>query len=256
MVSIAKSKTKVELESPFIGAAVSSCMIDELQKIEKQHHKTLDRILVLGFGPVGKATTHGIIDKKIANKIEVSEIDRRLSKKIESVNAKFVPTLDDTEHFNPKSNGVYDAIVGCTGYSSFHPHNIGILNQDAILASGSSATVEFNRKDFLEKLIDEKTSFSIKNPREIKQKGIHSPISISKDHQTFTFLNAGFPVNFNGGTESQPFWTIQMTHALMIAAGRETIDAEPGFKALNADDDKWIHDNTLKNLDEYLSKKS
>lgn len=251
VVSIAKTQTKIHLESPFIGAAVSSRLIKALTKFTGSNK--LGRVLVLGFGSVGKATTIAI--QNFAEEIDVSEKDTSLKSEIKKIDKKInvLPKLDDPTF---STDSKYDTIIGCTGYGSFKPENIDLLNDHAILASCSSATVEFNRVDFLEKLRDPIFGFELENKQEILDNGIHSNITLKKDNKSFTFLNAGFPINFDGTTESQPYWTIQMTHCLLIAASQEAIKQTKagkfGFKELNPDDDTWIFQNSLKHLKEII----
>lgn len=220
--------------------------------------KKLGRVLVLGFGSVGKATTKEISKRRLAKEIDVSEKDTSLTSEIKKIKKvkNVLPPLNSPS-FN--SDLKYDAIIGCTGYSSFKPENVDILNDHAVLASGSSATVEFNRVKFLEKLQNTKHRFKLVNKKQIiKDDDIHSHITLQKENKSFTFLNAGFPVNFDGSTESQPYWTIQMTHCLLIAASQEALKLTKqkkfGFKELNPDDDSWIFQNSLKHLKRYLKK--
>jgi len=256
LVSIAKTLTKKHLESPFIGAAVSSRMIKAIKKFNGG--KKLEKILVIGFGPVGKATTEEIIKTGLAKQIDVSEKNSSLKSEIEDI---FPPNVDynvlpELENSSFNTDSKYDAIIGCTGYSSFHPKNVELLNDHAILASSSSATVEFNRFDFLEKLTDSDSGFTLDNKKDIIRDGIHSPITFRKDDKYFTFLNAGYPVNFDGSIESLPYWAIQMTHCLLIAASQEAIKQTKagkfGFKKLNLYDDFWIFLNSLKHLRDHL----
>ena len=150
-----------------------------------------------------------------------------------------------------KANGKYDAVIGCTGYGSFSPENIPLLNNGAILASGSSAAIEFNRAQFLEKLNNPSSGYQLINESQIQQNGIHATISLQKNEKSFSFLNAGFPVNFNGKFESLPFWAIQPTHTLLTAASQQTLLSESGFNFLNEDDDIWIYKHGLQFIDDY-----
>lgn len=249
VISIAKTKTKYQIESPFIGLAVSHAILKEIGKFQKAN-KALEKILVIGFGAVGEATVKALLRKYMPNQVYVSEPKPSLTDEITKLGVKHVPKLDDS-FFDKKTNQDYDAVIGCTGYGSFLPKDIKILNDNAVLASGSSAAIEFNRPKFLEKLMDPCSDFHITNKTTILRDGLHARIDMKKDSKRFSFINAGFPANFDGEPECLPPQVIQFTHALLVAASQETISAEPGFKELNNLDDDWIFEESIIELEKY-----
>jgi hypothetical protein len=61
----------------------------------------------------------------------------------------------------------------------------------------------------------------------------------------FTFLNAGFPVNFDGSVECIPTLLIQPTHGILVAAAYQTLNQELGLHALDPVSDDWFHKHEL-----------
>jgi len=145
----------------------------------------------------------------------------------------------------------YDLVVGCTGYNSFKLDQRALLADGAILASGSSAAVEFNRAGFVE-LADAFADDEIEvlNRADTRTLGIHAPITFQKEFKKrFSFLNAGFPVNFDGRMECLPTRIIQATHVLLFEAGRQALRSKNhGFEMINAEIDAWIFDQALNEL--------
>ena len=88
------------------------------------------------------------------------------------------------------------------------------------------------------------------NREDTIKKGIHAAITIKhENHKRFTFLNAGFPANFDGKMECLPTNVIQATHCLMYEATREALEMKhPGFMVINPDIDEWIYQNALNEI--------
>jgi hypothetical protein len=149
------------------------------------------------------------------------------------------------------SKGQYDLVVGCTGYNSFKLEQRHQLADGALLASGSSAAIEFNRAGFIE-LADRFADDEIEvlEREATRAKGLHATIRIAQEQRkTFAFLNAGFPVNFDGRLECLPANVIQATHTLLYAAARQALAlTETGFNVLDTDVDAWIKAHALEHL--------
>ncbi len=241
-VSIAKCKTKKELEGPFIGAAVSRAMKRSIgeERIFRARH-----IAVIGCGVVGEATVKEIARICPEGKIDVIDVDASVRAKASllSNNCEGLPQLcDDRE---------YDIVFGCTGYNSFHLDQRKLLADKAVLASGSSAAIEFNRAGFIE-LADqyEDDQIEIINRTKTNAEGIHAEIFLRQEQgKTFSFLNAGFPVNFDGRIECLPTKIIQATHGLLYMAGIQSLAQQgPGINTLNPDVDEWIFKQAIREL--------
>jgi len=145
----------------------------------------------------------------------------------------------------------YDLVVGCKGYASFELGQRRLLRDGAILASGSSAAIEFNRAGFVE-LADRYPDDEIEvvDREGTIKNGIHATVTIAQEGgKTFSFLNAGFPVNFTGAMECLPARMIQPTHCLLYAAARQVLqEKRPGLSAIDPRLDHWIHEHAVKML--------
>jgi len=237
-VSIARVNTKHNIESPFIGAAVARKVIEKLEETGRIE-EGLGRVLVIGFGAVGKATTKELVKLGPTQPIEVYDTDQKLSNEIKDMKAKPLDSF-------PKE-GPYDTVFGCTGYTSLNTvEKLKILADDAVLISASSAAIEFNREDFIDDAYEsDEDDFFIIEPEKARNKGIHASIHMNLEKKQFSFLNAGFPINFDGTLECIPSSIIQITHGLLIAAANQTITAPAGLHHLNPKDDKWFTEHGL-----------
>ena len=70
VISIARTETKYSLESPFIGAAVSRAVKRALKESGRLK-KGLGRVLIIGFGAVGKATACELMSLKTEKPMHV-----------------------------------------------------------------------------------------------------------------------------------------------------------------------------------------
>jgi len=242
VVSIAKCKTKSEFEGPFIGAAVSRAM---KRSIGEKRISDARHIAVIGCGVVGQATVKEICRNCPDAKIDVVDVAASVRAKAAhlSKHCEGLPQLRDYRE--------YDIVLGCTGYNSFHLDQRKLLADDAILASGSSAAIEFNRAGFIE-LADryEDDEIEILNRNKTISEGIHAPIFLRQEKgKIFSFLNAGFPVNFDGRIECLPTKIIQATHGLLFTASIQALEQKgPGINTVNPDDDKWIFQKAVSEL--------
>ncbi len=242
VVSIAKCKTKRKFEGPFIGAAVSRAM---RRSIGEERISNAKHIAVIGCGVVGNATAREICRISPDATIDVVDIDASARAKASrlSKNCEGLPQLRDDRE--------YDIVLGCTGYNSFHLDQRKLLADEAVLASGSSAAIEFNRAGFIE-LADryEDDEIEIVNRDKAISEGIHAEIFLRQEKgKTFSFLNAGFPVNFDGRLECLPAKIIQATHGLLFTASIQALAQKgPGINTLNPDDNEWIFKRAVSEL--------
>ncbi|MFQ6059929.1 MAG: hypothetical protein ACE5KV_01355 [Thermoplasmata archaeon] len=239
VVSVARSYTKSYLESPFIGASVSRGVVQGLSRARRME---LGEVLVIGFGNVGEATTHSLMEDVDVGRIDVFDTNPEKAGPIKDAGANPLSSLPES--------GSYDFVMGCTGYASFPLEKRSLLADEALLASGSSAAIELNREKFVEladKLPDDE--IEILNREATKEAGIHATIELRDAEQSFSFLSAGFPINFDGSIECLPARLIQPTHALLFAASRQSLQTKsPGISFLNFEEDFWIYKHGLERL--------
>lgn len=256
LVSVARAFTKTRLEGVFIGEAVAKSLVATLDKAPRP-----ENVIVLGFGVVGRATVAALKDLEL--RISVVEPDTLKEEMITRAGALPLVRLPSTRH----ENHIYDLVVGCTGYGSLALSHRNLLADGAHLVSASSAAVEFNRARFIERANDaEFHSLRLTSPVETDAMretedityAIHEPMTFSAtsgtDRFDFTFVNAGFPVNFTGQIESLPMPLIQPTHGLLYAAAVEVTErldkGNIGIHDINEDDDIWLFVEGMKELDD------
>ncbi len=234
VVSIARAKTKKQFEGPFIGAVVSRAM---KRAIGRQRFIDAANIAVIGCGVVGEATIKEILRISPDSIIDIVDTDAQARQR----GKQFAPKCSGLSELRVDKQ--YDVVLGCTGYGSFSLDQRKLLSDGAVLASGSSAAVEFNRTKFIE-LADRNADDEIEviNRGETISAGIHAEIRIKHESgKMFSFLNGGFPVNFDGRMECLPTQIVQATHALLLAACKQVqLQQYAGMSHLNHDDDQWI----------------
>ncbi len=241
VVSVARCRTKIQFEGPFIGAAVSRSVVRALGRAGRLE-AGLGRVAILGFGTVGMATFRALRSHRHDGRIDVVDTDTSKHGTIAAAGGTPSERL-------PRAKA-YDLVVGCTGYGSFAWQDRTQLAQDAWLVSGSSAAVEFNRGDFIERAnADPNDEIEVIEPDQTREQGIRATIRFRDGDRRFSFLHAGFPVNFDGQVECLPARMIQATHALLYSAGLQALRSRrPGVARIDAGDDAWILREALRRL--------
>jgi hypothetical protein len=242
IVSIAKSKTKREIEAPFIGIGCRRSIEenDRILSLVNNYNKATNKqlkVAIIGYGSIGSAVFESI--KKMLQppyNIDVVEIDYKKWPEIK---------MQQGNPLSELSNGGYDMLFGCTGTASFSWNDRNKVNQNGLLISVSSASIEFSRANYIEfanLYPDDPITIEIVEP----SKGIHSDLLFEDKNCRFYFINSGFPVNFTGKKESLPGKFIQPTHALMYAASYQVLDQpRKGLQALKEEYDNWIYYNAF-----------
>lgn len=239
VVSIARCHTKRNLEGPFIGAAVARALKTALG-VDRMAN--LGSMAVIGYGTVGRATVAELVKRAPQAEVDIVDVSSEARESAEKIGSKCRPLP------NLPGDRCYDLVVGCTGYGSFELGQRRFLADGAILASGSSAAVEFNRTGFVElagRYPDDE--IEVIDPEGTTERGIHATVTIAQEGgKTFSFLNAGFPVNFDGAIECLPARMIQPTHCLLYAAARQTLQGKrPGLSTIDSRLDHWIYDKAI-----------
>jgi hypothetical protein len=92
------------------------------------------------------------------------------------------------------------------------------LDDGALLASASSGSVELSRQGFIE-LADSSAGDDLWIDRtRLNERNVHADLKIHLVGRSATFVNAGFPVNFNGRLTVCPTRFIQPTPTMMVEA--------------------------------------
>jgi S-adenosylhomocysteine hydrolase len=239
VVSIARCKTKREVEGPFIGAAVSRATS---KVVERKRLAEMKSVAVIGYGTVGAATVDRLVAKATRASIDIVDISPEARKSAALVSPRCNPLAA------LRDEARYDLIVGCTGYTSLRLEQRKLLADGAYLVSGSSAAVEFNRARFVE-LADgaPDDEIEILDREKTIRGGIHATIRFRHEGgRTFSFVNAGFPVNFDGRIECLPPRLIQATHCLLYAAALQALrQQEPGLDRIDRQTDSWLHERAI-----------
>lgn len=234
-VSIARTRTKTMFEAPFIGVAVADSVMAALacRKHEPQ------RTLVLGFGYVGHATALALRAAFPEATIDVLEVSTQKLELAQSLgfgtHRSLCGTIDGCS---------YDLIAGCTGHRTFCPTDRTLLADKALLASGSSAAVEFDRCNFVDQAdARNDDDFCVLTER-TRGLPLHTDITFEHgpDARTFTMVNAGFPVNFESSLGVIPTELIAPTLCLLHSATIEALHTtNPGLTSLSQVMDQKIH---------------
>jgi S-adenosylhomocysteine hydrolase len=237
-VSDARVRTKLEFEAPFIGGAVASALLRD------HANYSWSDILILGYGAVGRAC--------------VAELRRQLpNSKITVVDPHAADFADVDVPYGvnlgsemPRSGG-FDLVLGCTGTNSFTFRDVHLVSDRAVLASASSADVEFGRAAFVEaadRFPDDE--IEVIDADKAREHGLHTPLAIrTSASQIVTFLNAGFPVNFDGRHEGLSLVMIQPTRSLLFAAAvQASRQRAPGLRDLDNTVDEWLLQQALARL--------
>ena len=230
IVNVARSRPKATLEPPFIGRAVCDLLSPHLHGLPRGDGL---RCLVLGFGAIGARVAQYLPERLGCRRSQVHVFDPDPKRQ----------RLAQGSGFPPWDRGdpavLFNLVVGCSGRRSFTLDDRDHLADGAILASASSGTVELSRQDFIELAhVSELDDISVEQVN--ADQGVHSDLRIRLLDREVTFVNGGFPVNFNGTINCIPGRYIQPTPAMMVAATVQAaalletpctgiIDLEPEF---------------------------
>ncbi len=233
IVNVARSTPKQNLEPPFIGISVCRALLGRIAPYTASRPRA--RCLVLGFGAIGRQVAECLcLQAGIARK-DVHVFDLEPCRLIEAVRRGFA--IWDRSNFDLK----FDLVVGCSGRASFQLGDYVYLNDGAKLASGSSGSVELSRQDFIE-FADASGRDDVYVMREeIRGEDLHGDIPMWLVDRKVTFLNGGFPINFDGRVNCIPARYIQPTPTMMVAAAVQGVACKkPGLVELEPAFCKWL----------------
>jgi len=114
-------------------------------------------------------------------------------------------------------------VIGCSGRASFVVGDHVFLEDGAFLASASSGAVELSREEFIE-LADSNPLDDIWIERDgLDESSVHSDLRFHFVDREATFVNGGFPVNFDGRVNCVPAHYILPTPTMMCAAAVQAV---------------------------------
>ncbi|MBK9175261.1 MAG: hypothetical protein IPM46_02760 [Flavobacteriales bacterium] len=214
LVNVARSRPKRELEPPFIGVAVFKALERKLLGTLRAGKR--DHALVLGYGDIGKQVAHFAARWLgfAPHQVHVFDTDEDRMKAVRAAGFSEWDRTDGTR---------FRLVLGCSGRASFTEQDYIHLEDGAILVSASSGTVELSREQFIE-WADECPHDEVWIEREgLDEANIHSDLVFHFVDRDATFINAGFPVNFDGRVNCVPDRYIQPTTTMMCAAAVQAV---------------------------------
>ena len=232
IVNVARSRPKTTLEPPFIGVAVTDALGRRLGPVFA--HAGAERCLVLGYGAIGKQVALFAADQLgfVRGSIHVFDV---IAERMRSA------TGDGFRAWTMEEDVRFDLVIGCSGRASFHAGDYVFLEDGAVLASATSGTVELSREDFIE-LADAVPDDDIWIDRSGLDEGqVHSDVRFHFVDRDATFLNGGFPINFDGRVNCIPPHYIQPTPTMMCAAGVQAMSStQTGLIDLDPAFSRWV----------------
>ena len=231
IINVARSDPKMRLEPPFIGYAVCDALRRRIGS--RLVPRPNDRALVVGFGAIGRqvaaflAATLGFA----ARRVHVHDVDE----KRQAAAAVLGHPPWDRRDFEQR----FRLVVGCSGRASFRVGDHVYLEDGALLASASSGSVELSREEFIELAqADPDDDIHVVGSG---GSAVHGDLHFTFRDRTATFVNAGFPVNFDGRVNCVPSHYIQPTPTMMCAAALQAAGATvPGVQSLEAKFGGWL----------------
>jgi S-adenosylhomocysteine hydrolase len=247
IVNVAESQPKKVWESPHIGTSVCRALIARLHS--RLEMGPADRCLILGFGAIGRAVAASLTDMLglEPGRIHVTDPDPASAQAASDAGHP----IWDRRADEPVR---FKLVVGCAGTTSFQIGDRTYLEDGACLASASSGSAELSREDFIE-LADAvgEDDVYVKGREDLDQRSIHSDIDIHLVDRVVSFLNGGFPVNFDGAVNCVPWKHIQVTRAIQIAAAAQAV-REPRRGLIDLDHD--LCDWADRKMRTYLARKA
>jgi S-adenosylhomocysteine hydrolase len=233
IVNVARCEPKATLEPPFIGVAVCDALRRGLGTL--LHLGPRDRCLVLGYGAIGRqvASFAHTIQGFPRARVHVHDKDPERMRRA---------VADGFTAWTPQDRSVrFTLVIGCSGRASFRVGDHVLLEDGAFLASATSGTVELSREDFIE-LADASPEDDIWIVREgLDEFAVHSDLRFHFVDREATFVNGGFPVNFDGRVNCVPAHYIQPTPTMMCAAAVQAAGAtEKGLLDLDRGFCRWL----------------
>jgi S-adenosylhomocysteine hydrolase len=210
VVNVARSRPKATLEPLFIGVAVCDALRRSVGSA--LHVGPRDHCLVLGYGAIGRQVA------EFAHQILGFPPDRVHVHDPAPERMHAVASDGFTPWARRNRDVRFTLVLGCSGRASFTVGDHVLLEDGAFLASATSGTVELSREAFIE-LADASPHDDIEILRAgLDEFDVHSNLHFRFIDREATFVNGGFPVNFDGRVNCVPAHYIQPTPTMMCAA--------------------------------------
>jgi S-adenosylhomocysteine hydrolase len=228
VLNVAESRPKKEIEGPLIGAVVCDKLIDRVSEAVDLSNLS-GNCLVLGYGQIGQSVSKALVEKLGVDAERIFVMDP-------SETARDLARENGFDNWTRgEDERRFQVVLGCSGSTSLTVADRVYLDDGAILASASSGSAELSREGFIE-LADSHPGDDIYvvGRQHLAGRSVHSDIQIRLVDRTVTFLNGGFPVNFDGAVNCVAPELIQATHALQVGAALEaTQTSERGIVSLS-----------------------
>lgn len=230
IINVAQSEPKTTLEPPFIGIAVCNALHKKLGTNFANKEK---KCLVLGYGAIGKQVAASLFDNGFG-KDQIYVYDKSIKRANEAQNQGY-------QKWSRKKDVLFSLVVGCSGTSSFGIGDYVFLEDEAVLASASSGSVELSREGFIELAHSHNKDDIELDTSNLDESDIHSDIQLKIIGKDVKFLNGGFPVNFDGRVNCVPTYYIQPTPVMMVeAAMMASKSTKKDLQTLTPEFGEWL----------------
>jgi len=216
IVNVARSRPKATLEPPFIGVAVTDALARQLGPLVAP--VTAASCLVLGYGAIGKQVAAFLASALGFARASIYVFDL-IDERMREAGA------DGFRTWNLQEGLRFNVVVGCSGRASFHTGDYVFLEDGAVLASATSGTVELSREDFIELANAVPDDDIWIDHTDLDEGQLHTDLRMHLVDREVTFLNGGFPINFDGRVNCIPPHYIQPTPTMMCAAAVQAVSS-------------------------------
>jgi hypothetical protein len=239
VVSIARANTKVEVEAPFIGAAIAAA-VSRFVPSQSRH------IAVLGYGVIGEAVCHFLGLRFPDALITVVEQNAQARKRAADASKQRWKVSSNLDGDQP-----YELVLSCTGTTTFRISDCHVLAERATLTNCASAAAEIDKGGFIEAARQGGSGeVELLNEESARATGLHASLEFTVGGDRWiTLLNGGFPINHAGDVvEPIPVHMIQPTYCLLWAGAQQALHSGLGVNHLAPSLDNWILENALDRL--------
>ena len=237
VINVADSRAKLKYETPVIARSAITRM-KQLMEEENLELRPQDRILIIGYGNVGKAVTQSLIN-------DSNILESQITVKPNPQEQYFM--LRDGQLCQTPVRELlskHRLVLGCSGERAFQHSHLPLLGKDCMLASVSSWALEFPKDDWVaasQSPRQKNVRLTNHNAQDLSN-DVHKSLHFILDGQTVILANAGYPINFWGGINTSPPESMQLTVSLMVAGVIQALkdNYSVGEYSLDASIEDWI----------------